>query len=344
MSKKVLITGIGGQDGYFLTQLLTQRGYHVHGLIRGSSNRDGGSLGHLEESQRSKLTLHESSVTNKEFTDELIRTNQFDGIYHLAAQSSVARSIKHPRETIETNVLGLTNVATSIRDRSPKTKLIFTGSSEMFGELTSEKQTESTAVMPQSPYGLTKEFGFQLIKTYRNHYGLWAATAILFNHESEYRGEQFVTKKIARSVVRIAAGADEILSLGNIYALRDWGYAEDYMDGVSRMMDQKDPSDFVFATGQLHSVKDFVNIAFEQLGIALDWSGKGLHEVARNRKTNQRVVKIDDRFYRPGDIKGTCGDASKAARELGWTPRTSIDVIISKMIRHEQRMAVAKSI
>ena len=336
MSRKVLITGIGGQDGYFLAKLLLNQGCEVHGLVREKPSNGIGALEHLEESQRSQLVLHESNISSKGFIDGLVAENQFDEIYHLAAQSSVARSIQHPRETIETNVLGLTNIATSIRDRSPQTKLLFTGSSEMFGDITSGKQSESTPAQPQSPYGLTKEFGYQLVRTYRKHYGLWAATAILFNHESEFRGEQFVTKKIVRSVVRIAAGSDEVLSLGNIYAKRDWGYAGDYMDGIIRIMERNEPDDYVFATGELHSVKDFVNTAFKQVGIDLAWSGEGLDEIARDRVSQNLVVKIDARFYRPGDIKGTCGDASKARRLLSWGPKTNLTSIISRMISHER--------
>ena len=334
MSKKVLITGIGGQDGYFLTRLLLDKNYEIHGLLREKPSNGIGSLSHLEESQRSKLVLHESDISNKTFINELVAKNHFDEIYHLAAQSSVARSIQHPRETIETNVLGLTNIATSIRDRSPQTKLLFTGSSEMFGDITSGKQSETTPAQPQSPYGLTKEFGYQLVRTYRKHYGLWASTAILFNHESEFRGEQFVTKKIVQSVVRIAAGSDEVLSLGNIYAERDWGYAGDYMEGVLRVTELDEPDDFVFATGTLHSVKDFVNTAFSQAGIALDWSGDGIDEIARDRSSQNLVIKIDECFYRPGDIKGTCGDASKAKRLLGWEPQTKLSIIVSRMLSH----------
>ena len=339
-AKKVLITGIGGQDGYFLASLLQNRDYEIHGLIREDSKQGIGSLQYLDEYQRSKITLYESNVVNKEFIRNIIAQHVFDEIYHLAAQSSVARSIQHPRETIETNVLGLTNIATSIRDQSPDTKLLFTGSSEMFGDITLGKQSETTPARPQSPYGLTKEFGYQLVKTYRKHYGIWAATAILFNHESEFRGGQFVTKKIIQAVVRIALGSDEILALGNIYAKRDWGYAGDYMDGVIRMVGKIEPDDYVFATGELHSVKDFVNIAFSQVGIDLDWSGDGLDEIARNRSSKNLVVKIDKRFYRQGDIKGTCGDASKAKFMLGWEPQTKLSSIISKMISHEQDTAL----
>jgi GDPmannose 4,6-dehydratase len=336
VSKRILITGIGGQDGYFLAELLLAKGFTIHGLLRRDSPHDLGSLSYLTAKDKDRIVLHKGNVTGKDFIDELIRFNKFDEVYHLAAQTSVARSIKHPRETIETNVIGLTNVATAIRDHSPNTKLIFSGSSEMFGDLIDGKQSETTAPNPQSPYGLTKELGFQLIKTYRKHYKLWAATAILFNHESEFRGDQFVTKKIIQSVVRIAAGSSEPLSLGNIQAQRDWGYAKDYMQGLCLMMDQAEPEDYVFATGQLHSVKDFVNIAFHQVNIDLEWSGEGLDETARNANSKQTLVRIDQRFYRPGDIAGTCGDASKSKKNLDWSPKTSLETIISKMIRHEQ--------
>ena len=339
MSKKVLITGISGQDGHFLSKLLLRKGYEVQGLVRGDQSTGNGTLDFLDKKFFSALLLHKSSIMDKGFVDQLIAREKFDEIYHLAAQSSVAKSIRHPRQTIETNVLGLTNIATSIRDRSPSTKLLFTGSSEMFGDLTEDKQRETTPAEPQSPYGLTKEFGYQLVKTYRRHYGLWAATAILFNHESEFRGEQFVTKKIVRSAVRIAAGIDDFLSLGNIYVERDWGYAADYMEGVTRMMDQEAPADYVFATGKLHSVKDFVNIAFRKVGIELEWTGEGLAETARNASTQRLVIQIDERLYRPGEIKGTCGDAHKAKNTLGWRSTTSLDTIIAKMIEHEQRIS-----
>ena len=336
LSKKVLITGVGGQDGHFLARLLLERGDTVHGLLRGGSEDEIGSLKYLGDATLALISIHRGDVTEKWFIDELIQRELFDQVFHLAAQSSVARSIEHPRATIDTNVLGLTNIATSIRDRSPETKLLFTGSSEMFGNLTEGKQSERTPRHPQSPYGLTKDFGFQLINAYREHYGLWAATAILFNHESEFRGEQFVTKKIIQSVARIAGGEDEILCLGNIYAERDWGYAGDYMEGVLDVMALDRPDDFVFATGQLHSVKDFVNLAFKQTGIEPEWSGEGLEEIARDPSSGKVIVKIDERFYRPGDIKGTCGDADKAKQILDWQAKTDLDAIIERMLRHEQ--------
>lgn len=338
MSKKILITGIAGQDGYFLTKQLLERGYSIHGLLRPNSPTKLGSLNNLESHEIEQLILHEGNVTSKDFIDELIRFSQFDEVYHLAAQSSVAHSIRNPRETIETNVLGITNIATAIRDQSSKTRLLFAGSSEMFGSLTDGRQTETTATHPQSPYGLTKELGFHLITTYRKHYGIWAATAILFNHESEFRGDQFVTTKIIKSAVQIAHDKEGVLSLGNIHVERDWGYAEDYVKGLLLMMDQAEPDDYVFATGQLHSVKAFVDSAFKQVGITLIWSGSGLDETARNSKNDQLVVRIDKQFYRPGDIAGTCGQASKAKETLGWSPETPLDTVISKMIQHHQKL------
>ncbi len=340
MSNKALITGIGGQDGLFLSRILIEKGYEVHGITKSS---DLGTLAHLEEDVRDKIELRVVNIAEKAPIDTLISEGQFDQVYHLAAQSSVARSINHPRETIESNVLGLTNIATSIRDKSPQTKLLFTGSSEMFGDLVDGQQSELTAPNPQSPYGLTKAFGFQLVNAYRKHYGLWAATAILFNHESEYRGEQFVTKKIIQSVVRIANGGDETLSLGNIHAQRDWGYAGDYMEGITQMMERESPDDYVFATGQLHSVKEFVEIAFNKVGIKLEWTGEGLAEEGRDTETQRTLVNIEKRFYRPGDIAGTCGDASKAREQLGWVPKTALDEFISKMIDHERANQSSKS-
>jgi len=336
VSKKALITGIGGQDGHFLAKLLQAQDRDVHGFLRPEKAPGNGSLQFLPEAVRGQIEIHYGNVTDKPTIEALIKENQFDEVYHLAAQSSVARSIKHPRETIETNVNGLTNVATAIRDHSPQTRLLFSGSSEMFGDLLEGKQSETTPPSPQSPYGLTKELGYQLIRTYRKHYGLWAATAILFNHESEFRGEQFVTKKIIRHVALIASGELEPLALGNIHVQRDWGYAEDFMQGVIDMMNRPRPDDFVFATGTLHSVKDFVNIAFKQVGIELSWSGSGLEEFARNAATGETLVRIDEAFYRPGDIQGTCGDASKARETLGWQPKAALEDIISKMIHHER--------
>lgn len=341
MSKKALITGIGGQDGLFLASLLHGNGYEVHGLLRPEKAPRNGSLQFLPEEIRQAIATRYGNVTSKEDVETLIRSEQFDEIYHLAAQSSVARSIKHPRETIENNVLGLTNVATAVRDHSPTSRLLFSGSSEMFGDLTEETQNEQTPPSPQSPYGLTKELGYQLIKSYRKHYGLWAATAILFNHESEFRGEQFVTKKIIGRVSKIASGDPEPLALGNIHVKRDWGYAEDYMQGVMQMLAQPNPDDFVFATGRLHSVKDFVDIAFRQAGIELSWSGSGLEESARDASNDRLLVRIDEAFYRPGEIQGTCGDASKAKEILGWQPRSSLEEIISKMFQHEKTISSA---
>ena len=336
LSKKVLITGIGGQDGYFLTKLLLKRGYGIHGLIRRDSPKGLGAIGFLSSQDQARLIIHEGNIVSKDFIDELIRFSQFDQVYHLAAQSSVAQSIQHPRETIETNVLGLTNISTAIRDKSPGTRLIFAGSSEMFGNLTEGSQSELTPPHPQSPYGLTKELGFHLISTYRKHYGLWAASAVLFNHESEFRGHQFVTTKIIQAVARIGSGSEEILSLGNIHVQRDWGYAGDYMKGVVLMIDQESPEDYVLATGKLHSVKEFVNAAFNQVGINLTWSGAGLEEKAINEKNGRTIVQISEKFYRPGDVTGTCGDATKARNQLGWLPETSLEEIISKMLEHQK--------
>ncbi len=338
MRKKILITGIGGQDGFFLTKLLLERGCAIHGLIRRNSSRGTGSIEHLSPGDQAKIVIHEGNIISKDFIDELIRFSQFDQVYHLAAQSSVAQSIQKPRETIENNVLGITNIATAIRDKSPGTQLLFAGSSEMFGNLTEGYQNELTPPHPQSPYGLTKELGFQLINTYRKHYGLWAATAVLFNHESEFRGDQFVTTKIIESVTRIASGSDETLSLGNIHVQRDWGYAEDYMKGVLLMMDQETPDDYVFATGQLHSVKEFVNSAFNQIGIPLKWSGEGLDEEAIDERNGRTIVTINEKYYRPGDVTGTCGDATKARQKLGWLPKTTLPEIISKMIAHQKKV------
>jgi GDPmannose 4,6-dehydratase len=276
---KALITGITGQDGYFLSQLLLQKGYEVYGVVRRNSSKSLGTLSRLPEDVRREIRLLEGDVTDTGFMNRIVSEIKPDEFYHLAAQSFVAYSFANPSATYDTNIGGTLNVVNAIKDYSPRTRLYFAASSEMFGKPEVVPQNEETPFRPRSPYAVSKLAGYWTVKVYREAYGIFASNGILFNHESEVRGPEFVTRKISLGVARIAHGSTEPIVLGNLSAVKDWGYARDYVEGMWAMLQQEKPDDFVLGTGEAHTVREFATEAFRVVGIDVRWEGEGLNEV-----------------------------------------------------------------
>lgn len=311
---KIVISGITGQDGYYLSRLLVSKGHQVHGIVRRNSQKSFGVLDTNPE-LKSKLELHYGDVTDKHSLDRVFKQVSPDRVYHLAAQSFVQESWSNPELTYEVNIKGTLNMLNSFREYSPEGRFYFASSSEMFGKVDTEKQSEKTFPWPRSPYGISKLAGFYTSVNYRESYDLFVSNGILFNHESPHRGEEFVTRKISVAAVRIHLGLESELRLGDLEAQRDWGYAEDYVKAMEMILEYERPDDFVVATGKTHSVKELVETAFSHLD--LDW---------------KRYVKVDDRFKRPADVTYLRGDASKAKKLLGWKPTASFEELVGMMV------------
>ena len=295
---KALITGISGQDGYFLSKLLYSKGYEIHGVVRRNSSMSVGNLGLLPEKVKDQVKIHYGDLTDANFFAKLLADEKPDELYHLAAQSFVGYSFQNPSSTYDVNISGTLNVANAVKDYSPKTRMYFAATSEMFGQPDVVPQNEVTPFKPRSPYAISKLAGFWTIKTYREAYGLFMVNGICFNHESEVRGPEFVTRKISRAVADIVKGSTVPLELGNLGARKDWGYAEDYVDGMWRMLNYKEPDDFVFGTGEIHTVREFVEEAFKVVGLPIRWEGAGTEEkgVAPDGRV---VVRVRKDLYRP---------------------------------------------
>lgn len=336
MTKVAFITGIAGQDGAYLAQFLIAKGYKVHGLVRWDSYADPldglsrlDALGLVSDD----VVLHMGDVTDANNLNTLIKSIQPDEIYNLAGLSQVQVSFGTPASTLDINTAGTLNVLDAVRvlGLEAKTKVYQASSSEMFGSVSSP-QNEETKMEPCSPYGVAKLAAYHLARTYREAYGMFVCNGILFNHESPLRGEDFVTRKITKTVAEIEAGRTAPLRLGNLDSKRDWGDARDYVDGMWRMLQQDQPDDFVLATGEAHSVREFVERAFAQIGVSLKWQGQGLEEVGLDVKTGKTLVEIDPAFFRPVEIYALLGDASKARDVLGWTPKITFDDLVSEMV------------
>ncbi|HWQ99218.1 MAG TPA: GDP-mannose 4,6-dehydratase, partial [Candidatus Methylomirabilis sp.] len=312
--KKALITGITGQDGYFLSKFLLGKGYDVHGFARRNSQMALGTLACLDASDRDRIKMHWGDVLDHPFVDQLVRMNLFDEIYHLAAQSFVGLSFDNPQATYDININGTMNFVNAVKEYSQRTKMYFAATSEMFGKVEALPQNEQTPFHPRSPYGVAKLAGFWSMKNYRESYGLFFANGLLFNHESEMRGPEFVTRKIAAAAARISRGDAQPLRLGNLEAKRDWGFAGDYVEAMWHILQQPEPDDFVIATGSNHSVRDFVDKAFGHAGITVAWEGSGVNEIGRNAANGQTVIEIDPAHFRPAEVDHLIGDASKAKR------------------------------
>lgn len=334
--KKALITGITGQDGSYLAELLLKKGYEVYGIIRRSSSFNTERLDHLyrdphERDVRLKLIygdLNDSSSLNK-----VLRDTQPDEIYNLGAQSHVRVSFDIPEYTGEITGLGTIRLLEAIRETGIQTKFYQASSSEMYGKVMEVPQNEETPFYPRSPYACAKVYAYWITKNYRESYGMYACNGILFNHESPLMGETFVTRKITRGVAKISLGMQDKLFMGNIDSERDWGHAKDYVEGMWRMLQQDEADDFVLATGIKISVREFINMAFAEVGITLEWKGKGDNEKGINIATGKAVVEIDPKYYRPAEVDLLVGDPTKAKQKLGWAPTYTVQALCKEMVQ-----------
>ncbi|MBF1303125.1 GDP-mannose 4,6-dehydratase [uncultured Porphyromonas sp.] len=345
MNKVALITGVTGQDGSFLAEFLIEKGYEVHGIIRRSSSFNTERIEHLyfeewvRDMKRGRaLNLHYGDMTDSSSLIRIIQQTQPDEIYNLAAQSHVKVSFDVPEYTAETDATGTLRLLEAVRilGLEKKTKIYQASTSELFGLVQEIPQRETTPFYPRSPYGVAKLYGFWITKNYRESYGMFAVNGILFNHESERRGETFVTRKITLAAARIAAGEQDKLYLGNLSALRDWGYARDYVECMWLMLQHGTPEDFVIATGEQHSVREFTERAFHEVGIDLRWEGEGVEERGIDIATGRILVEVDPKYFRPAEVETLLGDPTKAKELLGWNPsKTSFEELVRIMVRHD---------
>lgn len=341
--KTALIFGITGQDGAYLTELLLDKGYTVHGVKRrvSSLNTERIDKFYEEPQHANRFFLHYGDLTDALNVLSLVQQIQPDELYNLAAQSDVRTSFSVPGYTAQTDGLGVLNVLEAVRIAGlvNKTKIYQASTSELFGLVQETPQKETTPFYPRSPYGVAKLYGYWIIKNYREAYNMFATNGILFNHESPMRGETFVTRKITRAVCRIKLGLQDKLFLGNLDSVRDWGYAKDYVEAMWLMLQQEKPDDFVVATGKVHSVRECVELAFRLTGIDIIWEGEGINEVGINQANGKVVVEIDPRYFRPTEVDYLQGDATKAKRVLGWTPKHSFEELITLMVRYDLLLA-----
>ena len=345
MNKVALITGVTGQDGSFLAEFLIEKGYEVHGIIRRSSSFNTERIEHLyfeewvRDMKRGRaLNLHYGDMTDSSSLIRIIQQTQPDEIYNLAAQSHVKVSFDVPEYTAETDATGTLRLLEAVRilGLEKKTKIYQASTSELFGLVQEIPQRETTPFYPRSPYGVAKLYGFWITKNYRESYGMFAVNGILFNHESERRGETFVTRKITLAAARIAAGEQDKLYLGNLSALRDWGYARDYVECMWLMLQHGTPEDFVIATGEQHSVREFTERAFHEVGIDLRCEGEGVEERGIDIATGHVLVEVDPKYFRPAEVETLLGDPTKAKELLGWNPsKTSFEELVRIMVRHD---------
>ena len=345
MAKIALITGITGQDGSFLAELLLEKGYEVHGIIRRSSSFNTDRIEHLyfdewvrDMHQKRLINLHYGDMTDSSSLVRIIQLTQPDEIYNLAAQSHVKVSFEVPEYTAETDAVGTLRLLEAVRilGMEKKTRIYQASTSELFGLVQEVPQKETTPFYPRSPYGVAKQYGFWITKNYRESYDMFAVNGILFNHESERRGETFVTRKVTLAVARIVQGLQDKLYMGNLDALRDWGYAKDYVECMWLMLQHDVPEDFVIATGEMHSVREFITKAFTVAGINLRWEGEGVDEKGIDEKTGRVLVEVDEKYFRPAEVEQLLGDPTKAKTLLGWNPRkTSFDELINIMVKND---------
>lgn len=338
--KKALITGITGQDGSYLAEFLLEKGYEVHGIIRRASISNTTRIDHLIA--KNAITLHDGDLSDSSSLIRIIQLVQPDEIYNLAAQSHVQVSFDAPEYSGDIDALGVLRILEAVRilGLTKKTKIYQASTSELYGKVEEVPQKETTPFHPYSPYAVAKQYGFWITKEYREAYGMFAVNGILFNHESERRGENFVTRKITLAAGRIACGLQDKLQLGNMDSLRDWGYAKDYVECMWLILQQDIPDDFVIATGEQHTVRDFTEKAFRAVGIELRWEGKGIDEKGIDIKTGKVLVEVNEKWYRPTDVDNLWGDPTKAKTVLGWNPqKTSYEQLIMIMAKHDLKLA-----
>ena len=345
--KVALITGITGQDGSFLAEFLLEKGYEVHGIMRRSSSFNTARIEHLyldewvrDMKQKRTINLHYGDMTDSSSLVRIIQQVQPDEIYNLAAQSHVKVSFDCPEYTAEADAVGTLRLLEAVRilGMEKKCRIYQASTSELFGKVQEVPQKETTPFYPRSPYGVAKQYGFWIVKNYREAYGMFAVNGILFNHESERRGETFVTRKITIAASRIAQGMQDKLYLGNLNSLRDWGYAKDYVECMWLMLQHETPEDFVIATGQYHTVREFCTLAFREVGIDLVWEGTGVDERGIDVRTGRSLVEVDPKYFRPTEVDQLLGDPTKAKTLLGWNPqKTSFEELVRLMVRHDMK-------
>ncbi len=347
MKKIALLTGITGQDGSFLAEFLIEKGYEVHGILRRSSSFNTGRIEHLyldewvcDMKQQRLVNLHYGDMTDSSSLIRIIQQVQPDEIYNLAAQSHVKVSFDVPEYTAEVDAVGTLRILEAVRilGLEKKTKIYQASTSELYGKVQEVPQKETTPFYPRSPYGVAKQYGFWITKNYRESYDMFAANGILFNHESERRGETFVTRKITLAAARIAQGFQDKLYLGNLDARRDWGYAKDYVECMWLILQRDTPEDFVIATGEMHTVREFATLAFHEVGIELCWEGEGVNEKGIDLKTGKVLIEVDSKYFRPCEVEQLLGDPTKAKTLLGWNPtKTSFSELVKIIVDHDMK-------
>ncbi|MBC8207530.1 MAG: GDP-mannose 4,6-dehydratase [Kiritimatiellaeota bacterium] len=332
--KKALITGITGQDGSYLAELLLDKGYEVHGIIRRASSFNTDRIDHLYKDRHEsgvKMFLHYGDLTDSSNLNRLIEKIHPSEIYNLGAQSHVQVSFEVPEYTAEVDGIGTLRLLDAIRETGVDCRFYQASTSELYGKVQEVPQTETTPFYPRSPYGVAKQYAYWIVKNYRESYGLHASNGILFNHESPRRGETFVTRKITMAVARISRGLQDCLYMGNIEAFRDWGYAPDYVQMMWMMLQQDTPDDYVVATNEMHTVREFIEKSFGHAGIEIAWEGEGVDEVGKNSATGDVVVRMDERYYRPCEVEQLLGNPAKAKAQLGWEPTVKFEELVKIM-------------
>ena len=331
MAKHALITGITGQDGSYLAELLLEKGYEVYGIMRRKSVVDYGNVEHIKD----KLHFIYADMTDPISLITAMKISQADEVYNLAAQSFVATSWEQPLATADIDALGVTNMLEAIRTVKPEARFYQASTSEMFGLVQAIPQTETTPFYPRSPYGVAKLYGHWITKNYRESYDLYACSGILFNHESERRGKEFVTRKITDAVARIKLGVQDHLELGNMDSKRDWGHSKDYVKAMWLLLQQDHADDYVIATNETRTVREFVEVAFGHVGIEIEWSGEGVDEVGKDKATGKVVVKVNPKFFRPAEVDILLGNPEKAEKELGWKREISFSQLVERMVKND---------
>ncbi len=329
--KNALITGITGQDGSYLAELLLEKGYKVYGIMRRKSKLEYGNIEHIKD----KVELVYADMTDLTSLINAMKISNADEVYNLAAQSFVGTSFEQPIVTAEIDAIGVTNMLEAIRIVKPDARFYQASTSEMFGKVQAIPQSETTPFYPRSPYGVAKLYGHWITKNYRESYGMYACSGILFNHESERRGKEFVTRKITDAVAKISLGKQEYLELGNMDSKRDWGHSKDYVYAMWLMLQQDEPDDYVIATNETRTVREFVERAFACVGINVKWEGTGIDEVGINSETGKVIVKVNKKFFRPAEVDLLLGDPSKAEKQLGWKRLISFDDLVKRMVNND---------
>ena len=332
--KNALITGITGQDGSYLAELLLEKGYNVYGIMRRKSVADYGNVEHIKD----RINFIYADMTDIVSLINAMRTSQADEVYNLAAQSFVGTSWEQPIATAEIDAVGVTNMLEAIKIVKPEARFYQASTSEMFGLVQEIPQRETTPFYPRSPYGVAKLYGHWITKNYRESFDMYACSGILFNHESERRGKEFVTRKITDAVARIKLGVQDHLELGNMDSKRDWGHSKDYVKAMWLMLQQEVADDYVIATNETRTVREFVEIAFSHVGIEIEWSGLGVDETGKDKSTGNTLVKINPKFFRPAEVDILIGDPAKADRDLGWTRGISFSQLVERMVKNDMEL------